>query len=147
MNFTGEYHNTIDPKGRASIPARFREQLSQQGAECVMLTKNLQGGLTAYPMEGWNRTVEAVRQRPASPEKDSAIRFFIAPAVECPFDKQGRVQIPQSLRTYAALEKEVVVLGMFEKIEIYSQGRYEQVTSSSGDLLRGDAQAVAEMGF
>jgi MraZ protein len=147
MNFTGEYHNTIDPKGRASIPARFREQLAQLGDECVMLTKNLQGGLTAYPLEYWQRTVEAVRQRPASPEKDSAIRFFIAPAVECPFDKQGRVQIPQSLRTYASLEKEVVVLGMFEKIEVYSQGRYEQVTNSSGDLLRGDAQAVAEMGF
>ena len=85
--------------------------------------------------------------RPAGPEKDSAIRYFIAPAVECPFDKQGRIQIPQSLRGHATLEKEVVVLGMFEKIEIYSQGRYEQVTSSSGELLRGDAQAVADMGF
>lgn len=147
MTFTGEYHNTIDPKGRASIPARFREQLAQQGEECVVLTKNLQGGLTAYPVAHWQRVVEGVKQRPPSPEKDSAIRFFIAPAVECLFDKQGRIQIPQSLRTHASLEKEVVVLGMFEKIEVYSQARYDQVTSTSGELLRADAQVVAEMGF
>ena len=147
MNFTGEYHNTVDPKGRASIPAKFREQLVQRGDECVVLTKNLQGGLTAYPVAHWQAVVEGVRQRPASPEKESAIRFFIAPAVECLFDKQGRIQIPQSLRSHGALEKEVVVLGMFEKIEIYSQLRYEQVTSGSGELLRADARVVAEMGF
>lgn len=147
MNFQGEFHNTIDPKGRASIPARFREQLTQQGGECVVVTKNLEGGLTAYPAAHWQTVVEDVRRRPASPEKDSATRFFIAPAVDCVFDKQGRIQIPQSLRTFAALEKEVVVLGMFEKIEIYSQSRYAQVTSNSGDLLRNDARLVAEMGF
>jgi MraZ protein len=147
MTFAGEYHNTIDPKGRASVPARFRELLAQQGDECVVLTKNLQGGLTAYPAAHWQRVVEGVRQRPASPEKDSAIRFFIAPAVECAFDKQGRIQVPQSLRTHAALEKEIVVVGMFEKIELYSQSRYEQVMASSGDVLRSDARLVAEMGF
>jgi len=147
MNFTGEFHNTIDPKGRASIPARFRELLAQQGDERVMLTKNLQNGLTAYPLNHWQGVVEGVRQRPPSPEKESAIRFFIAPAVECSFDKQGRIQIPQSLRAHASLEKEVVVLGMFEKIEIYSQARYDLVTSTSGDLLRSDAQVVADMGF
>jgi len=147
MNFTGEYHNTVDPKGRASIPAKFRELLAQQGDERVVLTKNLQGGLTAYPVAHWQTVIEGVRQRPASPEKESAIRFFIAPSVECLFDKQGRIQIPQSLRSYGALEKEVVVLGMFDKIEIYSQLRYEQVTNGSGDMLRADAQVVAEMGF
>jgi MraZ protein len=147
MTFQGEFHNTIDPKGRASIPARFRELLAQQGNECVVVTKNLEGGLTAYPAARWQDLVQGVSQRPPSPEKDSAIRFFIAPAVDCVFDKQGRIQVPQSLRTYAALEKEVVILGMFEKIEIYSQGRYEQVTNSSGDLLRSDARIVAEMGF
>lgn len=147
MTFTGEYHNTIDPKGRASIPARFRELLAQQGEECVVLTKNLQDGLTAYPPARWRKVVEETQQRPPSPGKDAAIRYFIAPAVECVFDKQGRIQVPQSLRSHAALEKEVVVLGMFDKIEIYSQVRYEQVTSSSGDLLRSDAQFVAEIGF
>jgi MraZ protein len=147
MSFQGEYHNSIDPKGRASIPARFRELLAQQGEECVMLTKNLLGGLTAYPLPHWHQIVEGVRQRPASPEKDSAIRYYIAPAVECSFDRQGRIQIPQSLRTHAAMEKEIVVVGMFEKIELYSQGRYDQVMNSSGDVLRSDARLVAEMGF
>ncbi|MEJ2699014.1 MAG: division/cell wall cluster transcriptional repressor MraZ [Desulfuromonadales bacterium] len=147
MAFQGEFHNTIDPKGRASIPARFRELLAQQGDEYVVVTKNLERGLTAYPVSRWQEVVDGVGRRPASPAKESAFRFFIAPAVECLFDKQGRIQLPQSLRTYAALEKEVVVLGMFDKIEIYSQGRYEQVMNNSGDLLRNDAAIVAEMGF
>jgi len=148
MSFQGEYINTIDPKGRASIPARFREILaSAYGEECVVVTKNLEDGLTAYPLPVWNQIKQKVEQSPASPQKLAAIRTIVAPAAECPFDKQGRIQIPQSLRSFAGLEKELVVVGLFDKIEIYSQVRYAEVSRRSQALLQADPQVVADFGF
>lgn len=147
MTFTGEYHNTIDPKGRASVPARFRELLAQQGEEFLVVTKNLEGGLTAYPASLWQQIEENVRNLPNSPHKLAMTRHLIAPKADCEFDKQGRIQIPQSLRSYAGLEKDIVVVGLFEKIEIYSQLQYAEVTRKSGELLLSDAQVVADMGF
>lgn len=148
MNFQGEYNNTIDPKGRASIPARFRETLSASfGDERLVVTKNLENGLTAYPLSSWNEIVERVHQSPPSQEKSAVIRLMIAPAAECTFDKQGRIQIPQALRTFAALEKEIVVVGLFEKIEIYSQLKYAEVTRKSEELLQTASQVVSGLGF
>ncbi|MBE0597347.1 MAG: division/cell wall cluster transcriptional repressor MraZ [Desulfuromonadales bacterium] len=147
MNFSGEYLNSIDAKGRASIPARFRDALAQQGDERLVVTKNLEGGLTAYPPPLWEQIRTNMENAPPTPKKNAMIRLLITPATECPFDKQGRIQLPQSLRSYAAVEKDIVVLGMFDKIEIYSQARYDEVMLRSGELLQADLQAVASMGF
>lgn len=148
MYFQGEYNNSIDPKGRASIPAKFRELLgSAYGDERLVVTKNMEGGLSAYPLSSWNELVEGVQRRPASREKNAAIRLMVAPAAECTFDKQGRIQIPHALRTHAALEKEIVVVGLFEKIEIYSQLRYADVTRKSEELLLEAPEVISEMGF
>jgi len=148
MNFQGEYNNSIDPKGRASIPARFREVLSASyGDERLVVTKNLENGLTAYPLTSWNGIVERVHKSEPSPQKNAAIRLMIAPAAECTFDKQGRIQIPHALRSFAGLEKEIVVVGLFEKIEIYSQTKYAEVTRKSEELLQAAPQAVSELGF
>lgn len=148
MSFQGEYINTIDPKGRASIPARFRETLvNAYRDERVVVTKNLEDGLSVYPVSSWAQIKEKVERSPASPQKQAAIRTIVAPAAECSFDKQGRIQIPQSLRTYAELEKEIVVVGLFDKIEIYSQARHAEVSRRSQALLQADPQAVADFGF
>lgn len=147
MNFTGEYHNSIDPKGRASIPARFRELLVQQGDDRLVVTKNLEGGLSAYPPALWAQIEKNVQDQPNSQRKTAMIRMLIAPKAECSFDPQGRIQIPQSLRTHAGLEKDIVVVGLFEKIEIYSQLKFAEVTQKSGELLQSDLQSVADMGF
>lgn len=147
-SFQGEFNNSIDPKGRASIPAKFREVLSEAyGDECIVVTKNTDGGLSAYPASRWDEIVLGVRSMPPSPQKNAAIRLIIAPAVEVSFDRQGRVQIPQSLRTHAALEKELTVVGLFDKLEIYSQTRYAEVTRKSEELLQDAPQMLAEMGF
>lgn len=148
MHFQGEYINSIDPKGRASIPAKFREVLSSAyGDERLVVTKNMEGGLTAYPLSSWNDIVERVQKSAPSQEKNAVIRLMIAPAAECTFDKQGRIQVPHALRTHAALEKEVVVVGLFEKVEIYSQLRYAEVTRKSEELLQVAPQVISELGF
>lgn len=149
MHFQGEYNNTIDPKGRASIPARFREALSSvYGDESLVVTKK-NGGLLAYPPSEWRQIEKNVEQMPPGPHKEDIYRVLIGPAQECGFDKQGRIQLPQSLRTYAGLdrEREVVVVGIASKIEIWSQVRHEEVTRQSESRLAGDPQVLASLGF
>lgn len=148
MIFQGESNNSIDLKGRASIPAKFREVLADSyGDECLMVTKNLEGGLSAYPASTWPEIVEKVRQIPAGNKKTATIRLMIAPAEKCPFDKQGRILIPPSLRSHAGLEKEIVVVGMFEKIDIYSHVKYADVTRNSEALLQEDPDFIASLGL
>ncbi|MDZ4185705.1 MAG: division/cell wall cluster transcriptional repressor MraZ [Desulfuromonadales bacterium] len=148
MNFQGEYINLIDPKGRASIPSRFRETLnSVYGDDRLVVTKNIDGGLTAYPLSRWPQLVENVKGQPAGRNKTSMIRLLISPAQECTFDKQGRIQIPLSLRNHANLAKEIVVVGHFDKIEIFNQSHYDQVTQSSESFLQDHPQDMADMGF
>lgn len=148
MGFQGEYINLIDAKGRASIPARFRETLGQEfGDDRLVVTKNTDQGLTAYPLSRWNRIVSDLETRPAGPTKTALIRLIVAPAQECSFDKQGRIQLPYALRAHAGLEKEIIVVGLFEKIDIFSQSRYDTVTRNAEALLQTHLQDVADMGF
>ncbi|MDO9080374.1 MAG: division/cell wall cluster transcriptional repressor MraZ [Desulfuromonadales bacterium] len=148
MNFQGEYINLIDPKGRASIPSRFRETLnSVYGDDRLVVTKNIDGGLTAYPLSRWPQIVENVKNRPVGQPRTHMIRLLISPAQECTFDKQGRIQIPLSLRSHANLAKEIVVVGHFDKIEIFNQTHYDQVTQSSESFLQDNPQDMADMGF
>ncbi len=147
MVFQGEFNNSIDPKGRASIPARFREILKGTfGDERLVVTKR-RDALVAYPLPEWNAILERVQDMRGGTVKDDILRTRVAPAAECSFDRQGRIQLPQSLRTYAALEKEVVVVGMFNKIEIWSQLRHAEETRASEDRLNTAQEVLAETGF
>jgi len=148
MDFQGEYINLIDPKGRASIPSRLRETLNcVYGDDRLVVTKNNDGGLTAYPVSRWTQLVENVKNCPAGQPKTAVIRLIVSPAQECTFDKQGRIQIPLSLRSYASLTKEIVVVGHFDKIEIFNQSHYDQVTHNSELFLQQNPQDMADMGF
>jgi MraZ protein len=149
MSFQGEFINTIDPKGRASIPVKFREVLaSVYGGESLFVTKR-NGGLIAYPPSEWRTIEDNVRQLPPGQMRDDTYRVLINPAQECGFDKQGRIQLPQSLRVYAALDRErdMVVVGIINKIEIWSQVRHEEMTRTSEMRLNDNAQALAGLGF
>ncbi len=148
MIFQGEFNNSIDLKGRASIPAKFREILTDSyGDEHLVVTKNFEGGLSAYPFSSWQKIVEQIQQAPAGAEKTAIIRLIVAPSVECVFDKQGRILIPPSLRSHAGLEKEIVVVGMFEKVDVYNQLKYAEVTRKSEELLLASPGFVAGVGL
>ncbi len=148
MIFQGEFNNSIDPKGRLSVPARFRESLTETfGGERLMVTKNHDGGLSAYPLAQWDELVRNVDAWNPGPQKTAAMRLIIAPAVECGFDKQGRILIPESLRSHAGLQKDVVVVGMDKKLDIYSQSHHEEVTRKAMEFILDDPQFIADMGF
>ena len=120
--FTGEYNHSLDPKGRVIMPAKFREELG----ESFMLTMGFDGCICVYSNEEWMTFVEKLRTLPElRREARQTIRHFVARAAQCELDKQGRILIPQKLREYAGLTKDVVFGGVLSKIEVWSRERWE----------------------
>lgn len=147
MNFSGEYNVSIDLKGRVSVPATFREELREVYQSESIVVTIFEDGLVAYPPSRWKDICAKVDALPAGPIKDANRRNRIAPAQECQFNKQGRIQLPQSLREHAELLKDAVIIGMSDKIEIWNQQAHVNIRQESEAVLRENAQAQADLGF
>ena len=116
--FMGEYHHSIDTKGRIIIPSKFRESLG----DMFVITRGLDQCLFGYPLDEWSQLEEKLKGLPLTKKDARAFtRFFFSGATECELDKQGRVNIPGPLLNYGKLEKECVVLGESNRIEIWSK--------------------------
>ena len=124
--FQGRSYHNLDEKGRISVPARFREALQAAGQSELMVT-NLFDYLPAFPLPLWQRIAERLNKNVSIVDRRHLkfVRFFIGGAELCPIDKQGRILLPPSLRSYAALDKEVVMVGMGDRFEIWSKARYD----------------------
>ena len=120
----GEYSHNIDTKGRVIIPVKFRSELGER----FILTKGFDGCLYGYSLTEWVGIEEKIKTLPLITGKDARnfTRFFFSSAIECEFDSQGRILISQGLRTYASLEKELVIIGVSSRIEIWSKERWEK---------------------
>lgn len=117
----GEFSHSIDAKGRLIIPSKLRENL---GEEFVM-TRGLDGCLSIYPMTEWNLFAEKLRSLPLTDDNARQfLRFFVSGATPCELDKQGRVLVPATLREYAGLEKDVILTGMLNRVDIWDKGRW-----------------------
>jgi mraZ protein len=140
--FMGEYSHTIDTKGRLIVPSKFREQLGNE----FVVTKGLDGCLFVYPNEEWKNIEEKFRNIPLT-TKDARkfSRFFFAGAASCEVDKQGRILLPQVLREFADLSKDVVLVGVLSRIEIWSKERWQD-TNSYEDMDEV-AEHMAELGL
>ncbi len=120
--FRGVYEHQIDAKGRTSLPARLRDTLVGTYDERLILTTALDSCLHAYPVREWEALETALGKRnPMEPGVKTLMRLYVASAQECSLDKLGRVLVPPSLRAHAALEKEVVWVGMVKVIELWSR--------------------------
>ena len=120
--FMGEFSHTIDSKGRLIIPAKFREELGEQ---CV-ITRGFDNCLAVYTQESWNHISSALATQSTTKTQIRALqRFYFGSAAELDFDKQGRVLVPGSLRKHAELEKDVVLVGANNHIEIWSRKKWE----------------------
>jgi len=131
--FYGEYQHTIDPKGRVIVPAKFREGLGER----FILTKGLDDCLFAYSSEEWGNLEMKLKTLPLSSRDARAfVRFFFSGASECEVDKQGRTLIPSNLREYAKLDKDIYVIGVSTRVEVWDKDRWE--TYSRDDNLSAD---------
>ena len=119
--FIGEYNHTIDTKGRLIIPAKLREDLGER----FVVTKGLDGCLSIYAMNEWHALEEKIHALPlTNPSARKFSRFILAGAAECEFDKMGRILLPQVLRQAAGLQKEVVLIGVGSRIEIWDKEKW-----------------------
>lgn len=141
---TGEYNHTVDAKGRMIIPSRFREDL---GGEFV-ITKGLDGCLFIYPENEWNAFEEKLRTLPLTNRNSRTFtRFFLGSAIECELDKQGRVLLPASLRTFACLEKDVVLVGVLNRIEIWDKSKWDENNAEACENMDDIAEHMEELGL
>ena len=122
--FRGTYEHTIDPKGRLSIPARYRDELAARNVTTLVLSEG-DHCVSAYPLDEWEKLEERLRQQsPFLPERRNVVRLIVASAKECPVDRAGRTLVPPELREFAGLRKDVVIAGTLELFEIWSRERW-----------------------
>ena len=138
----GEYNHTIDTKGRLIIPSKFREALGEE----FVVTKGLDGCLFVYDNKEWAAFEEKLNSLPLT-NKDARqfVRFFLAGAAMAEVDKQGRILVPSVLREFAGLEKEVVLIGVASRVEIWSKERWEN--AASYEDMEEIAEHMAELGL
>lgn len=127
--FMGEYHHTIDEKGRLTIPSKIRYELGEN----FIITRGLDNCLFIYPNEEWKNIISKYKNLPNTKDARNFMRFFLSGASECTFDKQGRVSITAPLTSYAELTKECVVIGVNDHLEIWAKEHWENFMEQNED--------------
>ncbi len=140
--FSGEYQHSIDAKGRVIMPAKFREALGER----FVVTKGLDRNLLVFNMEEWQKFYDKLSTLPlASKSSRDFSRMFLAGAVECETDKQGRILLTTPLRAYASIIKDVTIIGNGNKVEIWSSENWnDYISGIDADEM---AQSLCELGI
>lgn len=126
--FMSEYNHTVDAKGRLIIPSKFRETLGEE----FVVTKGMDGCLFVYANKDWLDFEQKLTSLPLiNKEARQFARFFLAGAAQVELDKQGRILVPANLRTFAGLDKDIVLVGVGSRIEIWSKENWEDVNADS----------------
>jgi MraZ protein len=141
--FIGEYQHIIDEKGRLAIPIKFRSDL----AKGAVVTRGLDNCLFIYAQDEWQKLADKLTKLPISKYNTRAFaRLMLAGAMDLEIDKQGRIIIPDYLRRFAGLKKEVIVAGLYNRLEVWNEEawlKYKQGTEkNSGDI----AEKLGELG-
>lgn len=136
----GQSRHTIDAKGRLIMPNKFRSDLGDR----YIITRGLDNSVNAYPLDEWKELEAAIRALPRAQSKEIN-RFFFTNAEEVIPDSQGRIVIPQHLREYAGLTKDVVVAGAMSKVEIWDAGKWQNITN--GEDSGSIEKIMLEIGF
>ena len=145
--FRGRYEHSIDGKGRLSIPSRFREALARRRQKVLILT-HFDSCVAAYPLDEWRQLEERIRKQ-STLQKDirAFLRLFYSGATETAVDGQGRILIPPPLREKAGLAREVMIVGVLNKIEIWSKARWEEFLAGSPVTFEDVAARLAALGI
>ncbi|GIO30536.1 MULTISPECIES: division/cell wall cluster transcriptional repressor MraZ [Paenibacillus] len=142
--FMGEFQHSIDDKGRLIIPAKFRELLGSS----FVITRGLDQCLFVYPMNEWSVLEQKLKSLPLMKSDARAFtRFFFSGATECEWDKQGRVNLPGNLRGYAGLDKECVIIGVSNRVEIWSKDTWEAYFQQSEGTFNEIAEKLVDFNF
>src|SRR3989344_4067128 len=133
----GEYKHNLDPKKRLSIPSKFRKELGED----AVLTRGLDNCLFVFPSQSWKPFAEMLAGLSmAKQDTRSFARLFLSGAVEVEFDSLGRILVPEHLKKYADLNKSIVVAGLFNRLEIWDEDRWNNYRAN----LEKNSDAIAE---
>lgn len=139
--FIGEYHHSVDDKGRLIIPSKFRDELGTK----FIITRGIENCLFVYSLESWEKIVNKLETLPFTKKDARAfIRFFLSGASEAEFDKQGRINITSPLISYANITKECVVIGTGDRLEIWSEESWNGFFTSAKDSMSDIAENLFE---
>lgn len=142
--FMGEFQHSIDEKGRMIIPAKFRDTL---GANFI-ITRGLDNCLFVYPNEDWTALEQKLKALSLMKSDARAFtRFFFSGATECELDKQGRVNIPNSLREHARLDKDCIVIGVSNRMEIWDKETWNGYAKQSQESFNEIAEKLVDFSF
>lgn len=140
----GEYIHTLDTKGRLILPAKFRDELGQR----FIATKGLDDCLFVYAKDEWAILEEKLKRLPlGKPEARAFVRFFFSGAAEVECDKQGRVLIPNNLREHAKLDKDVIVIGVSNRIEIWDKELWAVYNEQIAPTVAQVAENLIDLGI
>ena len=139
--FMGQYEHTIDAKGRTIIPAKYREGLG----ETFIITRGLDGCLYLYPSDAWQEFADKLQSFPFTIQKSKIQRQFLSKAMEVSLDKQGRILVPALHREMADLEKDVVFVGMMNRVELWDKARYNTEETEEDEELLASAMDTLDI--
>lgn len=139
--FMGQFEHTIDTKGRTIVPVKYREELGEE----FIVTWGADGCLYLYPQDEWKQFVDKLSQLPSNQNTRKIQRQFLSMAMEVTLDKQGRILIPAKLRTSANLEKELIFIGMMNRVEIWDKATLE--TQEQEEDAASLEEAMDELGI
>ena len=141
---SGEYRHSIDLKGRVIIPSKIREEMGGR----IVITRGLDGCLFGYNEKNWNMIMEKLNTLPFT-KRDARnfTRFMTSGAITLEFDKQGRVNIPNYLNEYAGLIKDVVIVGVINRIEIWSKDKWEEFMNNNVESLSDISENLFDSNF
>lgn len=135
----GEHRHSLDDKGRLFIPAKLREELGSR----FVLTRGMDTSLFIYPLSEWELLQNKLKSLSFTRgDVRSFTRFFFSGAVECELDKQGRINIPPNLRNYAQLERECVIIGVSNRVEIWSESQWQQYFAQAEESFEEIAEKL-----
>ena len=142
--FMGEYHHNIDDKNRLIIPSKFRDELGEE----FIITRGIDACLFVYSKSSWQKIVDKLETLPFT-KKDARNfnRFFLSGATAVELDKQGRASISQTLTNYAALDKECVVIGVGDRLEIWAKENWDNFYNSAKDNMSDIAENLFDGGL
>ncbi|KAF1303241.1 division/cell wall cluster transcriptional repressor MraZ [Enterococcus saccharolyticus] len=142
--FMGEFQHSIDAKGRLIVPSKLREKLGEK----FVVTRGLDGCLFGYPLTEWEKLEEKLNEMPlAKKDARTFVRFFYSAATECEIDKQGRINIPNTLRNHAGLQKSCVIIGVSNRIEIWDEGRWTEFSTEAEENFDEIAESMIDFGL
>jgi MraZ protein len=144
-SFKGSYEYSVDNKGRINIPARLRKYVSPEANDTFVITRGYEKCLFVYPLDEWNKLEQSIRDlTPTNPKHRYFMRTLLEQATESQLDGQSRIGIPRDLLRLAGIENDVLILGVLERLELWSPEIYREYQKSQEESYESVAQSVLQ---